>query len=723
MSNEHPTRTTASSSSSGPLPSVSFDLPGMLRRRWWVMVGCVVASFVAGLVMLQRMPAVYRTEAKVQLGAMEQQAIGDTLSGPGAVDLEAEAQLMRSTALMNLLAEHPALAETTIAKSGSSEGLAGRLKSAIYAEPAGSGNTMAIWMDSRYPEDGPVVLTALVDSFLEFQNRSYRTTAGVASRALLEEKQRMEEELAAKQQDMIRLKRSQGSLTFGLDGSNVEVQRLQRLEKELSAAQTRLRSLSALHDQLTTSVQSPKAVWNLVHSMPEFGRLTGVISEQDKASILAADRLELEIAEYTRRYGEQHPAVRSRRNRLVTLAEVRDRVLRRVADEIRTSTARGVQRAQGELASAQDRYDLQHEHVMSLNTSAANYEFVDAEARRLETRIDDLDSRIKRLALAERAPSLDVTVLEPPRGAYQIAPSGSKVMSMAVLLGLMLGGAAAFAQEWLDERVRQRDDLVRAIGAGFIGAVPKISKLVEGLGPGRLLTHAPRSQAAESYRAIRTAMHFQNQVRPFGTLLITSPMTGDGKTTLASNLAAAFAQAGRRTLLIDGDLRRPTLATIYGHENDQGLREALSGEAAFEDAVRPTDLPMLDLMTSGRPPDHPMELIGGPATDELLEKARSLYEHVIIDSPPICTVADASLFAGLCDRTLLVARSGWTRRSMAVEAKRLLSSVGADVAGVVLNAVTEKPQRYYDAYYYGSIAPADADRAEKAKPEASVHLT
>jgi capsular exopolysaccharide synthesis family protein len=219
---------------------------------------------------------------------------------------------------------------------------------------------------------------------------------------------------------------------------------------------------------------------------------------------------------------------------------------------------------------------------------------------------------------------------------------------------------------------------------------------------GQTMHLQPRSDTAESYRAIRTAIYFGLQGQPAKTILITSPSSGDGKTIVASNLAIAIAQAGRRVLLIDADCWHPSQHEIFGSSDGPGLTSILRRKSKLADVVRKSDIENLDVLPCGEIPNNPAELLDSPALVELLKEASGKYDQVLIDSPPVVPITDARILAANCGATILVLRAGKSTRRMADDAFEALAAVGAPILGLVVNDVARQSSARVQQYYHHS---------------------
>jgi len=211
----------------------------------------------------------------------------------------------------------------------------------------------------------------------------------------------------------------------------------------------------------------------------------------------------------------------------------------------------------------------------------------------------------------------------------------------------------------------------------------------------------PKSPVSEAFRTIRTNIMFSSLDAPLKKLLITSPSPNDGKSTIAANLAIVLAQAGKKVLVIDLDLRKPTVHKKFGVENIKGFTNFLLGDAKLEDIVKTVaGIPNLYILTSGPLPPNPAELLGSQKMKKILEQLKDEYDVVVIDSPPVIPVTDAALLASIVDGVVLVLSQGQTRIDMAQKAVEQLKNVGARILGTVLNNVNTNGGSYYYYYYY-----------------------
>lgn len=209
----------------------------------------------------------------------------------------------------------------------------------------------------------------------------------------------------------------------------------------------------------------------------------------------------------------------------------------------------------------------------------------------------------------------------------------------------------------------------------------------------------PKSVAAEAYRILRTNLQFTNPDRPLKSLLVTSPTVGDGKSTVTANLAVSFAQVGKRTIIVNADLRRPSVHKLFHVPDGVGLTSVLVGQATVEEALRATEVPDVRLLTAGPMPPNPAELLQSQRMRDVMEELEKHADIVLYDAPPVTVVTDAGLLAPHADGCILVVSLGVTRREMVRAGAEQLERVGGRILGVVANRVNHGAGYYYYYYY------------------------
>lgn len=299
-----------------------------------------------------------------------------------------------------------------------------------------------------------------------------------------------------------------------------------------------------------------------------------------------------------------------------------------------------------------------------------------------------------------------------------ISPNPVRNLGLALVLGLLLGVGLAVVRELLDTSTKSADDVTTALQAPILGTFAFDSEVGKRLLLTELTSHEPR---AEAFRVMRTNLSFVDVDAESKAIVVTSALPGEGKSTTAVNTALALQQAGERTLLIDGDLRRPQAATMLGLDGTIGLTTALVGKVSAADVIL-THGSGLRVLASGAIPPNPSELLQSHAMATVLGQLRSAFDVIIIDAPPLLPVTDAALIASQVDGAVVVVRHGKTTREQLGAARERLEAVGATTMGAVFNMVPRKGRgNYGSGYGYGygyGYAPAEVAADEAARADA-----
>jgi capsular exopolysaccharide synthesis family protein len=385
-------------------------------------------------------------------------------------------------------------------------------------------------------------------------------------------------------------------------------------------------------------------------------------------------------------------------------------------------------------------FNQQKSETVTQNEAAINYRILQQEIETNKGLLDSLLQRSKEndVVLAGRPNNISIVdyAITPD---YPVGPARMRSVMLAFVLALGLGIGLALFLEYLDDSIHSTDDVekflrlpalavIPAMGGGsrrrLLASATALQKRngINGGNPELLLKVNGRSALAESYRQLRTSVLLSTAGRAPKTLLITSSLPGEGKTTTAVNTAISLAQTGANVLIIDADMRRPRLRSIFDLPEREGLSSILSSEMKPQDmldAIAKDPTTGLHVLTSGPIPPNPAELLGSEQMRKLLEVLSIPFTHIVIDSPPVSSFTDGVLIASMVDGVLLVVHGGKSSRGVVRRSRQLLLDVGAKLFGVVLNNVSIRSHDYYyyyQRYYQQSYYTKDAD-TEKAGSE------
>ncbi len=294
-------------------------------------------------------------------------------------------------------------------------------------------------------------------------------------------------------------------------------------------------------------------------------------------------------------------------------------------------------------------------------------------------------------------------------GDYPVKPKKALQIGLGAFVGLLVGVGLAFFIEYLDTSVKTIDEVERVFQAPVLGVIPQ--------NIGRLIEEGPDSSHAEAYRVLRTNILFSRKDKNFNTIVVVSAGMGEGKSTTALNLATVFAQAGERTLVVDSDLRRPTLHKLLGLTNNLGLINYLLKQNTLEQVIQTTSVPMLNFMASGKLPGNSTNILGSEPMRNLIAELKRRYDFILFDSPPIMGLSDASVLASEVDMAIQIIQYRRYPQLMNIRAKQMVEKVGGNLVGIVLNNINmaqDESYYYYGGYYYHSNE--EATETAKSSP-------
>jgi len=327
-----------------------------------------------------------------------------------------------------------------------------------------------------------------------------------------------------------------------------------------------------------------------------------------------------------------------------------------------------------------------------------------------------LYAKIKSMTIDAAIPTTTMVIVTDPAvpGKSPVRPNKPVNIVLGLIFGLIMGVGLAFFIEYLDTSVKTIDDVERTFQAPVLGVIPQ--------NIGYLLDEGSESKHAEAYRVLRTNLLFSRQDEKLNTIVVVSAGAGEGKSTTTINLATVFAQSGNRVLIVDSDLRRPTLHKLFKVANNLGLTNYLLKQNALAEVVQTTLVPNLDFMASGRLPNSSMGILGSAQMKELISELKQRYDFIFFDSPPILGVSDASILASEVDLVMQVIQYRRYPQPMTIRAKQMIEKVGGNFVGLVLNNINMSQDEgyyyysgYYHDYYYSRTASEQDAEAKTAQ--------
>lgn len=423
------------------------------------------------------------------------------------------------------------------------------------------------------------------------------------------------------------------------------------------------------------------------------------VLDNEAVQQLSRQRAELEASyqQERQRHKEDYPSVRQSQAAMQAI----DQQIGRIGTSVLNSLRYAYQAAADEEQAFAQSIDELKRATLSEQDRSVQFNILRRESDTNRQLYDALLQRFREVSAASGATNNNIAVIdqaEPPTAPF--APRPALNLALAALLGLAVSGAVVFAREHFDDAIREPTDTEKKLGLPLLGLLPRASE-----DPMTELA-SPRSPLAEAAQALRTSLELSAPDGMPNSVLMTSSRQGEGKSTTSVLIALMLAQAGKRVLLVDADLRKPSLHEYLGLQNTVGLSTVLAGQSTLEGAVQRSDTPGLSLVTSGPMSPNPAQLLAAPQLAELVNVWTRHYDRVIIDAPPVLGLADAPLLASIAKAVIFVVEADRAHRGGAKAALKRLGSVRAVMLGAVLTKMSTRTDADGYAYYgYGTQKP------------------
>ena len=572
-------------------------------------------------------------------------------------------------------------------KVGWLNGIAGQIRGGLSVAPINDTNVFRINFVSTNPEFAALIANAVSNAYIEKMLEMKLNSTRVALAWMTE---KAEEEAA-------KLESAEGKLQAYMEKNQIVTienrlavtpQELSQISTQLITAESKRKENEARYRQVSRIAGQPDAA----ESVPAIAANPGL--QTLRAEIFKAEQA---IRELSNKFGRKHPTMIKANNDLQALQKKRRQEIARLIEGIRNDY---------ELSRANEKSLSEQLQRVKTEALQLNQKFIQFGALRREVETnqqlyDSLMIKIKEQSLTQETQPVNLWVVEDattPRSP--ISPRKARNLMLGIVLGLMLGIGLAFFLDYLDHSIKDPLEVERRLGTAVLGVT---TRWEEQDPPVELvMSKAAQTPLAESFRALRTSLLLSSSEGAPASLLITSSVAGAGKTTTATNLAKALTQAGKRVLLMDGDLRKPRLHKVFRKSNRNGLSTYLAGGSG-ESLLQKTDDDKLVLITSGPIPPNPAELLSSQRFDRLLETLRKDFDIIICDSPPLLSCADSQILSSKFTSTLLLVRARLTTYEEAARAIKMLRDIKAPLLGLVINAMEiRKGDSYYQYYSYGS---------------------
>lgn len=682
------------------IPSIDFrEYLGQILKYKWIVVLGVAAGIAAGVFYGRSQPVYYHASASVLLSAEAPRILGrdvdkaveygtNNWSADRSTFYNSELSIMRSEAVATLSVSEANLADIPeVAGDGTPDQ---RQRAALAAVQSSTVISLAdlertVWVTSthRNPLAAAAIANAVVSGYQAFNRDRYRDGNKDATDWLAKELDTVEAELASADAKISAFKKDNDLLSFSMeDRRSLLGGQLSHYAEQASMAKTSRIGLELTHDKIVEAGQVPiteSSIFELADSPT--GRL---LREKYVAATIDLESLSASL-------GPLHPTRLEQMERVGKLESS-------LEDEARVITATAREEYKKALA-LEGRLNAE---VAALKQQAFGYgpqEIAHGALLRQRQEAAERAAHLReRYNQNNMAGRLHATNVKPLDSAYAPAYSGAKPWRNYVggggFLGLLLSVGLILLMYQLDSRLHRVGQVEDIAGACFLGSLPVLAEA----GPGKT---SAMSSFQEAIRIVRTNLHFLSPDVTQRTIMVTSPQPKDGKSTTAYWMAVSLAQMGKKVLLIDADMRNPSLHTILGIKRTDGLSDLIVGDITSEQAVRSTDFKNVHMIPAGQPIRDPAESLASKRFSSLLATFRDEYDIVIIDTPPVLPVADATLLCPKVDVALMIGRCGNTEKRALTHALAQLRRAKPKTLGVIANGAGMRGDRYYYKGYEG----------------------
>jgi polysaccharide biosynthesis transport protein len=736
------------------LPSQESTLREYMRvliKRKWTVIAVISGIFMVVAIASLRQTPIYDAVGRIAVNKADSNLISFKDSAPDTdyvyeqSDLDTEVRILQSDLMAlqvirqlnldkrpefgghseqnqeNLVAD--ALQENSARASALLAAFHGKLRVALIP----STRIMEIHFSSTDPQLAASAVNTLAATYVEQNFKTKFESTMQASDWLSKQLVDLQMKVETSQEKLVRYQKEHNIV--GLDEkSNITTEKLGELNREMTLAESDRMQKEAVYRQ--TQSNDPVAIAAAIVSDSTGGSSATGSGLLDKLREQQAG-IRIQIAELSTQFGPSYPKVAQLNNQI-----------KEIDRQLQVETDKAVDHLKGQYLAALQRenmlreaFEKQKQEANKLNESAIEYSILKRDLDSNRTLYEGLLEKLKEAGVTAGLRSNNFRIIDAAR--VPTAPSEPNVprnLAFALVLGVISGLGLAFLLENMDNTVRTPEQAQVISGLPSLGMIPLGSKSTTHSAAGKRLALTaskevvetvtqirPQSQMAESYRALRTSLLLSNLGAPPKVIMVTSARPQEGKTTTSINTAIVLAQKGVRVLLVDADLRRPSIHKTLGMGPRSGLSNVLTGSATMQQTITTSPvLPNLFIMPAGTPPPNPAELLASSNMRDLITELRGMYDHIVIDTPPTLSVTDAVVLSPRADATILVIRSGQTTKPALRRSREILMQVNAHVAGVLLNAVDLTSPDYYYYYeyqgkyghYYQEDGPAAGNDAE-----------
>jgi capsular exopolysaccharide synthesis family protein len=732
----------------------------LTRRSKWIIGSIVICVSLAQFATLTTKPS-YESTTTIELNKGSSGSlnlgIGDALSGGLAdgyediqTDLQTETTILKGDSLalaviqkLGLAKQEPFAAKSDKQRPDPEEGLPleeapatrtrllGTFKAYLKVQPVHGTRLILVTYESHNPKQAAQIANALIDSYKSQYLQTHYDATSEASDWLTKQLGELKTNVEDSEKKLTDYEKESGILSLDMmttegtgtgGGSGIHsvvIQKLDALNTELTTVEAnRIEKEAIYHLALTGNEDvvaglgdDPLARQSNSIVLTQGGGISNLQSLRQQRS-----QLKISLADASTTYGANNRHLKEIQTQIGALDE-----------QIHQELVEITKRARGDLQLAKQtedeirrRFDEQQVAASKLNEKAVQFAVLSQEAFSRKRLYEDLYTKLQEANVSAGIKATNITIVDPARSqSIPVRPRKAYNLALGLVFGIFVGLAAAYVADSFDRTLRSPVEVEEITGIPVIGVIPSFEESVtpygarwrKGLNKETtgdisnqksvwMLTQ-PESAAAEAFRALRTSIMLSRAGGGPKVILVTSCIPGEGKTTISTNLAVAFAQHDKKVIIVEADMRRPRMKHAFDVPNKIGLCSVLAGTHTSEEAIlHGVQVPTLDVLPAGPHPPMPSEMLGSRAFDELLKQLRSRYDVVLIDSPPALLVTDAVSISTKSDATVWVSQAGVVSRPQLDRAADLIERNGMPVIGFVVNRMSRKVAGYGYGYGY-----------------------
>jgi capsular exopolysaccharide synthesis family protein len=654
----------------------------VLDRRKWVIIAVLIVTLSSTILYLKKQKPVYQSytsilvEPKMSQGSIFPQSATFT-----NMEMKTKIEVIKTKPILASVVKKLELTKSSEGTPEFTEVLE-LLKENIEVDFVGETAIVNISVKHKIPQKSRDIANALAQTYIEYDRLSQLESGRDTVRWLTIQLTDLKKKLENSEEEFQVFKERESMIS--MDGMREEkLEEIYRINADYISTKSKRLEIQTIIDNIKSNNENELDIPIALLTNPTLQKLG-----------IELNQLQTNLMEKRKLFKEKYPDI----------LELKDKIQitqRKILDEL--INQQNFLKTQENLLA-----DLQksiHEETLKLSRKELEYLALEREVMTNREIYNTMLAKIKELSLAEGAPPKSIRVIE--QAELPTNPVDNRIIKIILsgILGLILGVSLAFFMEYLENSIRTPDDVEQYLGLPVLGVVPQLMTENSNRIPPIVMQNNEANLHAEAYRSLRTNLMFSDVKEPVKTITVTSAGPKEGKSITSVNLAVALSQAGKNVILVDADLRRPTLHNVFKVDKYKGLSGVIIGDTSVEEAIQKTEIPGLNILPSGRISANSSELLGSNQMRLLISQLRGCYDVTLFDSAPILGMADTPVLAAETDATVIVIKTGKTNRKTLKFILGQLDRVSANICGVVLNNVDVRFDRYYDYYHYYYYLP------------------